>query len=116
MIIDLAHADEKTTLAVLEASTKPPICIHTGPRALQDFPRYISGELMKKIAEAGGLIGLWLFHSKEYGISDFETFGNYAAHCASVVGPAHLSIGTDINGVRGNAAGYQNLFDAPKLF
>lgn len=115
MIVDLAHADEKTAFAVLDASKKPPICSHTGPRALQDFPRYISDELMRKIAEAGGLVGLWLFHIKGAGISDLETFGNYAAHCASVVGPEHLSIGSDINGVPGNAAGYQNPFDAPKL-
>ena len=115
MIVDLAHADEETAFAVLEASTKPPICSHTGPRALQDFPRYISDDLMREIAEAGGLVGLWLFRIKESGIPDLETFGNYAAYCASVVGPEHLSIGSDINGVPGNAAGYQNPFDAPKL-
>ena len=115
MIVDLAHADEETAFAVLDASAKPPICSHTGPRALQAFPRYISDELMKRIAEAGGLIGLWLFRIKDAGIPDLETFGNYAAHCASVVGPDHLSIGSDINGVPGNAEGYVNPFDAPKL-
>jgi len=115
MIIDIAHADEETAFASLDASTIPPICSHTGPRALQDFPRYISDELMKSIANAGGLIGLWLFRMKEAGIADLENFGNYAAHCASIVGPEHLSIGSDINGVPGNSLGYQNPFDAPKL-
>lgn len=115
MIIDLAHADEETAFATLDASTSPPICSHTGPRALQAFPRYISDELMKSVAEAGGLIGLWLFRIKEEGIPDLETFGDYVAHCASIVGPEHLSIGSDINGVPGNALGYQNPFDAPKL-
>jgi membrane dipeptidase len=115
MIVDLAHADEETAFAALEAATKPPICSHTGPRALQDFPRYISDELMKRVAEAGGLIGLWLFKIKDAGIPDLETFGAYAAHCASVVGAEHLSIGSDINGVPGNAVGYENPFDAPRL-
>ncbi|MGB4585855.1 MAG: membrane dipeptidase, partial [Rectinemataceae bacterium] len=115
MIIDLAHADEETAFATLNASTRPQICSHTGPRALQEFPRYISDELMKSIAKTGGLIGLWLFRVKEAGIPDLETFGDYAAHCASVVGPEHLSIGSDINGVPGNASGYQNPFDAPQL-
>ncbi|MCX7028438.1 MAG: membrane dipeptidase [Spirochaetes bacterium] len=115
MIVDLAHADEETAFAALDAAIKPPICSHTGPRALQAFPRYISDALMKRIAEAGGLVGLWLFRIKEAGIPDLETFGNYAAYCASVVGPEHLSIGSDINGVPGNAVGYENPFDAPKL-
>lgn len=115
MIIDLAHADEETAFATLDASTSPPICSHTGPRALQEFLRYISDELMKSIAKAGGLIGLWLFYSKKVGIPDLETFGNYAAYCASIVGPEHLSIGSDINGVPGNSSGYRNPFDAPQL-
>jgi membrane dipeptidase len=115
MIVDLAHADEKTAFAALEASSFPPICSHTGPRALQDFPRYISDELMKSIAEAGGLVGLWLFLNKGTGIPDLETFGAYAAHCASAFGADHLALGTDINGVPGNASGYANPFDAPKL-
>ena len=115
MIVDLAHADEETAFAVLDASAKPPICSHTGPRSIQDFPRYISDDLMRKIAEAGGLVGLWLFRIKDAGIPDLETFGNYAAHCASVVGPGHLAIGSDINGVPGNAIGYENPFDAPRL-
>jgi len=70
---------------------------------------------MKSIAKAGGLIGLWLFHSKKVGIPDLETFANYAAYCALIVGPEHLSIGSDINGVPGNASGYRNPFDAPQL-
>lgn len=115
IIVDLAHADEETAFAALEASSFPPICSHTGPRALQAFPRYMSDELMRGIAKSGGLIGLWLFRNKDAGIRDLETFGTYAAHCAYVAGADHLAIGTDINGVPGNAAGYGNPFDAPKL-
>jgi len=66
MIIDLAHADEETAFATLDASTSPRSRSHTGPRALQEFPRYISDELMKSIAKAGGLIGLWLFTVKKW--------------------------------------------------
>ena len=63
MIIDLAHADDETIKGALAASTAPMICSHTGPRSLQDFPRYIPDDLMLEIARAGGLIGLWLFFS-----------------------------------------------------
>lgn len=116
MIVDLAHADEKTAFAALEASSLSPICSHTGPRALQpSFPRYISDELMRAIGQAGGLVGLWAFLSKGSGVPDLATFGRYAAHCAELAGAEHLAIGTDVNGVPGNMVGYMNPFDAPKL-
>ena len=115
MIVDLAHADEKTAWAALSASSTAPICSHTGPLALQPFPRYISDNLMKAIGEAGGIIGLWAFYFNAQGAPDLETFGIYAAHCAEVAGVEHLAIGTDINGVPGNMAGYLNPFDAPRI-
>ncbi len=115
LIIDLAHADDETIAGALAASTAPMICSHTGPRSLQDFPRYLCDDLMREIAQAGGLIGLWPFFSGGKGVPDLGTFAGYAAHCAGLVGPEHLAIGSDINGVPGNMAGYENLFDSPKI-
>lgn len=115
MIIDLAHADDETVRDALAASVAPMICSHTGPRSLQDFPRYLVDELMLEIARAGGLVGLWPFFSGGRGVPDLRTFAEYAAHCAEAIGPEHLAIGSDINGVPGNMAGYRNLFDSPKI-
>ena len=70
MIIDLAHADEETILPVTEATIKPVICSHTGPRNVQDFPRYISDRAICAIAGTGGLIGLWPFFSRGAGVGN----------------------------------------------
>jgi membrane dipeptidase len=61
MIIDLAHCNEKTANDVIDLSKKPVVASHTGPRALQDFPRYISDDLMLRISENGGVVGIWPF-------------------------------------------------------
>jgi len=111
IVIDLAHADDETIRGALDASSAPMICSHTGPRSLQNFARYIPDELMKAISGAGGLIGLWPYRDKGAGIPDIGTFAAYAAHCADLVGTRHVAIGSDINGVPGNMAGYRNLFD-----
>lgn len=115
MIVDLAHADDETVRDALMISAAPMICSHTGPRTLQDFPRYIPDDLMLEIAQAGGLVGLWPFFNGGRGVPDLPTFTGYAAHCADLIGPDHLAIGSDINGVPGNMAGYRNLFDSPKI-
>jgi membrane dipeptidase len=115
MIIDLAHADDETIRGALDRSASPMICSHTGPRALQDFPRYIPDELIRRIADAGGLIGLWTYFHDGKGVPDLRTFAEYAAYCADLAGPGSIAIGSDFNGVPGNMAGYANIFDSPKV-
>lgn len=115
MIIDLAHADDETIRGALATSHAPMICSHTGPRCLQAFPRYLPDDLMREIAGAGGIIGLWPFFDRGVGVPNLKTYSEYAAYCADLVGSEHLAIGSDINGVPGYMAGYRNLWDAPKI-
>jgi membrane dipeptidase len=115
MVIDLAHADEKTILDTVKISGKPVICSHTGPAALQDFPRYLSDEALKAISSTGGLIGMWPFYQGKRGMKDINTFIEYTHYVAGLIGVESVGIGTDINGVPGNMKGYKNLFDYYRL-
>lgn len=115
VMIDLAHADEPSIRGALDASRAPILCSHTGPRALQDFPRYISDDAMRGIARGGGIVGLWPFLNGRSGVPDLATFGAYCARCAELVGAEHLAIGSDVNGVPGYMAGYAGLPDAWKI-
>jgi len=115
MIVDIAHADERTTLDATAQAEVPLICSHTGPRGLQDFPRYLSDEAIKAVAETGGIIGLWPFLHKGRGVKNLDKFVLYAKYIAELIGTEHLALGTDINGVPGNMSGYENLNDAAVL-
>lgn len=115
MLIDVAHADRATTLAVCELTSAPVICSHTGARSLHDFPRYLSDEEIRAISATGGLIGLWPFRHKGKGIADPDDFARHADHLARTAGPDHVCIGTDMNGVPGLMAGYHGERDFPTL-
>ncbi len=115
IIIDLSHADEKTLTEAIEVTTRPVICSHTGPRNIQNYPRYISNEAIEKIASTDGIIGMWPFFDGKWGIRDINTFIEYAKYLKELVGSEHLGIGSDINGVPGNMTGYTNLYDAHKI-
>jgi microsomal dipeptidase-like Zn-dependent dipeptidase len=115
ILIDVAHADRATTLAICERSTAPVICSHTGARSLHDFPRYLSDDEIRSISATGGLIGLWPFRHKGNGIVDPDDFARHADHLARVAGPDHVCIGTDMNGVPGLMAGYHGERDFPTL-
>ncbi len=111
IVTDVAHANEKTAFSAVEASAKPVVCSHTGPRALQDFPRFISDDLIKAIAKKGGLVGMWGFLKKSDGVRDLKMFSEYTKHVADVAGIDRIAIGTDFNGVPGNMEGYSNIHD-----
>lgn len=115
IFIDLAHASEKAIFKTANISKFPIICSHTGPRFLQDFPRYISKEAIKAIADTGGIVGMWAFYNKGKGVKDLLVFVDYIKYVADLVGVEYIGIGTDINGVPQNTNGYKNLFDYHKI-
>ncbi len=115
ILLDLSHADEKTLLEAVKITTKPVICSHTGPGALQKYPRYLSDKAIKNIADTGGVIGLWPFFDGRWGIQDIRTFIKYAGYLKNLIGSRHIAIGTDINAVPGNMARYRNLHDAYRI-
>lgn len=115
ILLDLAHADEKTTLDVAGISNSPVICSHSGPRNLQNFPRYVSDKALMAISATGGMVGMWAFNSKGTGVRNINNFIEYTKYIVDLIGIDHVGIGTDINGVPGNMEGYENLFDLYKV-
>lgn len=115
MLIDLAHADLATTIAACEHSSAPVVTSHTGAAALQEFPRYISDAEVKAVAATGGLIGLWPIRFRDLAMTDLDDFARHASHLAQLVGPQHLCIGTDMNGVTGYVRGFDGAKDFPSL-
>uniref|UniRef100_UPI0019551155 dipeptidase n=1 Tax=Mycolicibacterium llatzerense TaxID=280871 RepID=UPI0019551155 len=115
MLIDLAHADLATTISVCEHSSAPVVTSHTGAAALQEFPRYISDIEVKAVAATGGLIGLWPMRLRDLAMADLDDFARHASHLAQLVGPQHLCVGTDMNGVTSYAHGFGGAKDFPAL-
>jgi microsomal dipeptidase-like Zn-dependent dipeptidase len=115
IVIDTSHADRRTTLDIVDASRHPVVASHTGARACQDFARYLSDDEARAIAGTGGVIGLWPYFHRGHGIPSLDALARHARHLADLVGPQHLCIGTDMNGVPGLMAGYRGEMDFPVL-
>lgn len=56
MIIDLAHASDKTFYDCLECSTKPIVSTHSCCRALASHRRNMTDDMIKKMSDKGGVI------------------------------------------------------------
>jgi membrane dipeptidase len=99
ILVDLAHGNNEAINKALEVSTKPMLISHTGLNtqfgtnegmAKMMMPRLISKEQAKRLAEAGGVIGVWTHIA--------DTPLDYAKNVRAlvdVVGAEHVCIGTD---------------------
>lgn len=99
IVIDLAHANMKTTEDALKISNKPVVVSHTGldtqlgsdPRMAQMMrPRLISKEQAKVVANGGGAIGVWT----HLAATPLEYAQNIRA-MVDVIGVDHVIVGTD---------------------
>ena len=115
VVVDVAHCDRATLLGVVEVAAAPVVSSHTGARALQDFPRYLADDELTAVAATGGVVGLWPYRSRRTGVPDLPALVAHARHIADTVGPEHLAVGTDLNGVPGVMAGYAGEADLAKI-
>jgi membrane dipeptidase len=66
MVINVSHASDDTVVQTLEVSTDPILATHHGMRSLNNIPRNMPDDLMRKLAAKGGLIGFHIgneFHN-----------------------------------------------------
>ena len=56
MLIDLSHVSDETMNDVFEASTAPVIYSHSSARKFSAHPRNVSDEILKRVAQNGGVV------------------------------------------------------------
>jgi membrane dipeptidase len=67
MVINVSHASDETLAQALDVSTDPIVATHHGLRSLNDIPRNMPDDLLKKLAAKGGVIGFHIgnaFHNR----------------------------------------------------
>ena len=57
MVINISHASDETISQAIDASTDPIVATHHGLRSVNNIPRNMPDELVKKLASKGGVIG-----------------------------------------------------------
>ncbi|MDN4753956.1 membrane dipeptidase [Porphyromonadaceae bacterium W3.11] len=99
--VDISHASDDTIMDVLNISTKPIIASHSSCRSLCSHPRNLPDELLRAIAEKGGVIQLCMysgFVKEEAHTATVLDFVDHIEHAINVAGVNHVGIGTDFDG------------------
>lgn len=97
MLLDLAHASPRAIDDVLEIATRPVVVSHTGVCGVHDHPRNLSDEHIRRIAAAGGVIGIGLFEGALPAPS-LALAVRSMRHIAALVGVDAVALGSDFDG------------------
>ncbi len=99
IVVDLAHASPQTVLGALKVATQPVLVSHTSidsrtgsdpAMAARMKPHLISKEHAKVVADAGGVIGVWIHLA-----SSLKDFVESIKAMVDAVGVDYVGIGTD---------------------
>lgn len=97
IILDVSHSSEQSVKDALALSTKPLVVSHTGLKGHCDTPRNISDQLMQKIAQKGGLIGIGYWDAAACDISP-QNIAAAIRYGIQLVGADHIALGSDYDG------------------
>jgi membrane dipeptidase len=142
MMVDVSHVSDKTFWDTLELSTAPIIATHSSCRSVSPHRRNMSDEMIKALADADGVIQINFasaFIDPDFPPVDIEALTAWRAdktlpkpdflahptpldvlvdhfdHALQLVGPDHVGIGTDFDGVPTLPEGMQDCSMLPSL-
>lgn len=101
MLVDVSHLSDAGFYDVANISKKPFIATHSNARKVMGHSRNLTDDMIKLLANNGGVTGLNFFHSflSEDKLSKTEYIVNHMKHIVNVGGIDVLSIGTDFDGI-----------------
>lgn len=97
IVVDVGgHCSEATSFDAIQVAMRPVVCSHTNVRSLRNTPRATTDELIRAIADRGGVIGITAFAF--FVAEGRPTVADYVDHIDYVtrlVGVEHVGLGFD---------------------
>jgi membrane dipeptidase len=99
LAIDLSHSSDQTALDVCRASDRPVFLTHAGARAVWDTRRMKPDDVLRAVADTGGVIGMSAAPhttlSAAHRRHTIDSVMDHFAYCADLVGIDHVAFGPD---------------------
>lgn len=117
MVVDVSHVSDGVFWDVAEMATKPFLASHSNSRSVCGHKRNMTDDMIKKLADCGGVMGLNLgpeFVGAVEGVTRIEDLVAQILHIRNVGGSDVLALGSDFDGIHG-ALDITGPQDWPKL-
>ena len=102
IVLDAAHICPESLYGLLRISKKPVTVSHTCCAALgpERYPRTMSDEQLRAVAEKGGVIGITFVPAFLGGTPGIPRIAEHIRHAVNVCGIDHVGIGSDFDGTK----------------
>lgn len=109
ILIDVSHLSDAGFYNVAAHSKKPFLASHSNARSICNVPRNLSDDMLRVLAEHGGVAGLnlcehFLVSTPCSGEELLDALVLHAKHIVSVAGIDSIALGSDFDGIPTNAA------------
>ncbi|MEJ6607038.1 MAG: membrane dipeptidase [Candidatus Planktophila sp.] len=112
MAVDVSHSSDQTGIDTCKASTKPVFMTHAGAKAIWPIKRMKSDDVLKAVADTGGVIGMSAAPhttlSKAHPQHSIDSVMDHLMYCIDLVGIEHVAFGPDT--LYGDHVGLHSVF------
>ncbi|CAK8685011.1 unnamed protein product [Clavelina lepadiformis] len=118
MLVDLAHVSTEVMKQALSVTQAPVIFSHSSVRAICDVQRNVPDDVMKSLAQNGGVMMINFFPNY-VNCTDNATLSNVADHfdyVKTLIGADHIGVGADYDGIPRTPEGLEDVSKYPYLF
>ena len=116
MIVDVSHLSDAGFWDVLEISKDPVVASHSNARAVCNHPRNMTDDMIRALADRGGVMGMNFatdfVHPKNPSV---ETLVDHIDHIVDLVGPEHVGLGSDFDGIPDTPRGLEDVSKMPSI-
>jgi membrane dipeptidase len=95
IIVDVAHSSQKTAIDACKISSAPVVASHSACMSLWEHLRNKTDEVISKIADTGGYIGICCIPAFLGMTGDINSFLNHITYVVKKFGSKYVAIGTD---------------------
>jgi membrane dipeptidase len=99
LAIDVSHSSDRTALDVCRHSDQPVFLTHAGARAVWDTARMKPDDVLRAVAETGGVIGMSAAPhttlSAAHPRHSIESVMDHFRYCVDLIGVEHVAFGPD---------------------
>ena len=107
ILVDVSHLNDGGFYDIAKRATKPFVATHSNSRAMSGSTRNLTDDMLKVLADKGGVAGLNLCpaflrpDSDDSRVSRIVDMVRHIMHIYNVAGEDVLAIGTDLDGITG---------------
>ena len=116
VIVDVSHINDAGFWDVMEVARGPVIASHSNCRAVCDYPRNMTDEMIVSLAEGGGVMGMNFAPSfVDAANPSVETLVDHIDHVVELVGPDYVGLGSDFDGIPSTPVGLEDVTKMPGI-